>query len=75
VGFLTCPHRAAGARSRSLHAFLIIGNLELLTLHSQVVRRVRVRKFPEKVMVDQELVLEIVEVLEGSTSLPDWLVD
>ena len=36
---------------------------------------VRDREFPEKVMVDQELVLEIVEVLEGSTSLPDWTVD
>ena len=33
------------------------------------------RELPEKVMVDQELVLEIVEVLEGSTSIPDWMVD
>ena len=32
---------------------------------------VRDRKFLEKVMVDQELRLEIVEVLEGSTYLPD----
>ena len=35
----------------------------------------RDRELPEKVMVDQELVLEIVEVLEGSTSLPDCMVD
>ena len=33
------------------------------------------REFLENLMVDQELVLEIVEVLEGSTSLPDWMVD
>ena len=33
------------------------------------------RELPEKVMVDQELLLEIVGVLEGSTSLPDWMVD
>ena len=36
---------------------------------------VRDREFPEKEMVDQELVLEIVKVLEGSTSLPDWMVN
>ena len=41
------------------------------------VHRVVIRdmEFPEKMMVDQELVLEIVEVLEGRTSLPDWMVD
>ena len=35
---------------------------------------VRDREFPGTVMEDQELVLKIMEVLEGSTSLPDWMV-
>ena len=34
VGFLTCPLRAALALSRSHHALLIIGDLELLALHT-----------------------------------------
>ena len=33
---------------------------------------VRDREFPGTVMEDQELVLEIMEVLEGSTSLTGW---
>ena len=37
----TCPHRAAVDLSRSLHASLIIEDLELLALLSQVMRRVR----------------------------------
>ena len=41
VGFLTCPHRAAVALSRARRALLIIGDLELLALHSQVWRGVR----------------------------------
>ena len=41
VGFLTCPHRAAVALSRARRALLIIGDLELLSLHSQVWRGVR----------------------------------
>ena len=36
---------------------------------------VKDREFPVKVIVDQELVLEIVEVLEGSTSLLAWMVN
>ena len=36
---------------------------------------VRDREFPEKVMVDHELVQEIVKVLEGSTSFPDWMLN